>query len=707
MSNANNPEIRVTAKDDASRVLRGIGGAVEGMEKKFQGLRAGAAGAVGAVAGVVTALAGLSTLVTSARAAIDLGDSLDDLAEKTGVSASRLSELRFASEVAGTSFEDLQGGLRKLGNQIAAAGQGQKEAIALFKDLGVSATNADGSLRGVDEVLLDVADAFSQYRDGAGKSALAQDIFGKSGASLIPVLNKGSAGIRTLTSDAQKLGAVIGDDAAKAAADFNDNLTVLRVTASAAFGQLVGELLPSMNEALRAYINLRKEFGSTSGALAATTFSGEPFKDVEGRAKAAAENVARLKNQIQALEAVQANANAADFAGTQRRAQTLANLNGQLATQEKLLRANQSALDAYAKKEADASGDKAGGKDPVRAAAEAARAAEEARKAAEDRAKAFAKVLEGLDKELIKTEELSRVEQLRREIRAGLYGPLTQAQIKQIELRGKEIDAEKAFQDALDASTKAVLAAGDAARKTAEERQATIDRLTGDALAREQSRQLSLVKTAYEEGAISAEKYATAVRTIYGIQEDIAGQSDEIKSIWADLGATFESAFENASVEGKGFSGILKGIEQDILRVVTRMLIIEPIIKQIKESMKDKGGGTDWLSQLLNFGSSFFGGGGTPSGGSRALGGTVRPDNVYRVGESGPELFVPPTNGRIIPNKMLGQGGGMSVVINQTLNIDSRTDQSTIVQAMGLAVQQAEARIMDTMRRGGMARAGV
>jgi hypothetical protein len=49
----------------------------------------------------------------------------------------------------------------------------------------------------------------------------------------------------------------------------------------------------------------------------------------------------------------------------------------------------------------------------------------------------------------------------------------------------------------------------------------------------------------------------------------------------------------------------------------------------------------------------------------------------------------------------------MSVVINQTLNIDSRTDQSTIVQAMGLAVQQAEVRIMDTMRRGGMARAGV
>jgi hypothetical protein len=705
MSNANNPEIRVTAKDDASRVLRGIGGAVEGMEKKFQGLRAGAAGAVGAVAGVVTALAGLSTLVTSARAAIDLGDSLDDLAEKTGVSASRLSELRFASEVAGTSFEDLQGGLRKLGNQIAAAGQGQKEAIALFKDLGVSATNADGSLRGVDEVLLDVADAFSQYRDGAGKSALAQDIFGKSGASLIPVLNKGSEGIRDLTEQGRKLGAVIGNDAAAAAAAFNDNIKLFQVTAQQATVQLVGDLLPSINLVLKRYIKLREELGSTVNVAIATAGTGAIFEDIEGQAKAAAKNVDTYRKQIEALQRVSA-ARPDDFAGNERRRVQIESLNGKLQLQEKFLRGTQAALNDLNGTTAEANRlEKAflgGGQqgDPKRANADAA-------KAAEDRAKSFSKVLEGLEQELIKSEKLSRVEALRREIRAGLYGRLDPEQAKQIELIGQQIDAENAFQEALDASTKAVLAAGDAARKTAEERQATIDRLTGDALAREQSRQLSLVKTAYEEGAISAEKYATAVRTIYGIQEDIAGQSDEIKSIWADLGATFESAFENASVEGKGFSGILKGIEQDILRVVTRMLIIEPIIKQIKESMKDKGGGTDWLSQLLNFGSSFFGGGGTPSGGSRALGGTVRPDNVYRVGESGPELFVPPTNGRIIPNKMLGQGGGMSVVINQTLNIDSRTDQSTIVQAMGLAVQQAEARIMDTMRRGGMARAGV
>jgi hypothetical protein len=38
--------------------------------------------------------------------------------------------------------------------------------------------NANGQLRSTDDVLLDVADKFASYEDGAAKAALAQEVFG-------------------------------------------------------------------------------------------------------------------------------------------------------------------------------------------------------------------------------------------------------------------------------------------------------------------------------------------------------------------------------------------------------------------------------------------------------------------------------------------------------------------------------------------------
>ena len=60
--------------------------------------------------------------------------------------------------------------------------------------------------------------------DGAGKTALAIKLFGKSGADLIPLLNQGRAGIKELTDEAAKLGIVISTETAAKAEQFNDTL---------------------------------------------------------------------------------------------------------------------------------------------------------------------------------------------------------------------------------------------------------------------------------------------------------------------------------------------------------------------------------------------------------------------------------------------------------------------------------------------------
>ena len=126
------------------------------------------------------AAAASAAAVASVAHSISLLDSLDDISEKTGITVEKLSELRFAGEAVGTKFEDLQTGIRKLSKLMAEAAGGNKEAVAVFDALGVSATDSAGKLRDTGTVLEDIASKFSGYTDGAGKAALAQEVFGKS-----------------------------------------------------------------------------------------------------------------------------------------------------------------------------------------------------------------------------------------------------------------------------------------------------------------------------------------------------------------------------------------------------------------------------------------------------------------------------------------------------------------------------------------------
>jgi hypothetical protein len=56
-------------------------------------------------------------------------------------------------------------------------------------------------------------------------------------------------------------------------------------------------------------------------------------------------------------------------------------------------------------------------------------------------------------------------------------------------------------------------------------------------------------------------------------------------------------------------------------------------------------------------------------GGTRAAGGPVSAGKTYLVGERGPEMFTPSSSGSIIPNHMLGGGGGgISITVNGALD---------------------------------------
>ena len=103
---------------------------------------------------------------------------------------------------------------------------GGKAQAAVFKSLGIStkSLNEPGKLKGTDALLTEVAEAFSKMEDGARKSNLATELFGKSGLKLIPVLNKGAAGLDELRQEAARLNLVFGDEAIAAGQAFGNSL---------------------------------------------------------------------------------------------------------------------------------------------------------------------------------------------------------------------------------------------------------------------------------------------------------------------------------------------------------------------------------------------------------------------------------------------------------------------------------------------------
>lgn len=155
-------------------------------------------------------------------------------------------------------------------------------------------------------------------------------------------------------------------------------------------------------------------------------------------------------------------------------------------------------------------------------------------------------------------------------------------------------------------------------------------------------------------------------------------QSKEVDSIAKDLGLSFTSAFEDAIVGGKGLRDVLQGLEQDLLRILTRKLVTEPLGNAITGAIGE--GGFDLGGILKSIAGSLFGG--LPS---FDVGTDYVPrDMVARIHKG--ERIVPAAENR-------GGGRAVSVVVNfsSTGAIDRRT-QSQLAAAAGQGVQRALAR---------------
>jgi hypothetical protein len=273
--------LRVVLGADTAQFERGLKGAQT--QLGFFGKNAALAGAaLGAAVGAAAVSLGVAIKKT-----IDQADELGKVSQKIGIPVEELSRLKHAADLSGVSFEGLTTSFGRLSRNMAEVAAGASgPAAQAFRTLGIEVQNADGTLKASSDVMKELASRFAGMRDGAAKTALAVQLFGRAGADLIPLLNSGADGLDKMMREADELGIVITDKTAKAAEQFNDNLTRLQRVGDSLVVGVVNEWTPALAGLSGILVDASKGARELSGAMGALIGQQEPavtfFDHLEG-----------------------------------------------------------------------------------------------------------------------------------------------------------------------------------------------------------------------------------------------------------------------------------------------------------------------------------------------------------------------------------------------------------------------------------------
>jgi len=249
-------------------------GAVTSIEKvgerfkrmKGSGKSAGMAGNAGMLkiaAGAAIAFTALRVIGRAYRALSDLiedsitktaqqQDTIAKLSHKIGVGTETLSAYRLATELSGTTMEVFAVGLRTAIKNAYDMTQGTGEAKDAFEELGITVTEENGKMKSGEEIMLAVADKLMLLDDASRRTALAQKIFGRSGTELLPMMEKGRAGIEAMKEEARALGITFTDETAAASEEYNDSLARMNAGFEGLKMRIGNAVIPALTQVIQA-----------------------------------------------------------------------------------------------------------------------------------------------------------------------------------------------------------------------------------------------------------------------------------------------------------------------------------------------------------------------------------------------------------------------------------------------------------------------
>lgn len=151
----------------------------------------------------------------------EMGDAVYKGALRTGMGIGQYQRMKYVAEQAGVGVDMLEGAMGKLNLNMGNAAAGKNNNVtALFKQLGINARDANGSLRDGVDVLPQLADAFQQSKSPIEQARMGMLLFGKKWQEIAPMLMQGGAGIAETLERMKRFKGVMSDDDVKGARDW-------------------------------------------------------------------------------------------------------------------------------------------------------------------------------------------------------------------------------------------------------------------------------------------------------------------------------------------------------------------------------------------------------------------------------------------------------------------------------------------------------
>ena len=217
--------------------------------------------AIGAGVGVVGIGAKL------AKEAIQWDVAVKKLSGITGATAKETSELLAVSNYMGVAMEDSAGAFAKFSKNVGAAKEKMEVARAegklgtdIFSKLGYTLEDIQG--KNTVEVFKMIQERLRGMKDGAEKTRVEMELFGRTGYQMHAMLNMSAEQMDKVAERAKAMGLIIDDETAAKSAKLNRELKDLENTGKRLAVSIGHELVPVFNDYAKGVLDVAKEFES-------------------------------------------------------------------------------------------------------------------------------------------------------------------------------------------------------------------------------------------------------------------------------------------------------------------------------------------------------------------------------------------------------------------------------------------------------------
>ncbi len=251
------------------------------------------------------------------------GDEIGTVSVQYGIAAQDLQAYYYAAELVDVSVETLTSTMARNVRAMSYAQDGTARYVEAYEQLGVSVTNADGSLRDSEDVYWDVIDALGAMDNASERDAVAMELLGRSAQQINTLIAAGSGVMEEYKQQAEEVGYIMDEQtlASVMALDDelqiqNNNFTALKNTIGAAFAPELTGLLKIINNMLAGMTEFAEENPVIVKSLIALGLEAATIVGIYGGYVAIKKTANALKALSAALTAKETVATGAQTAAT-------------------------------------------------------------------------------------------------------------------------------------------------------------------------------------------------------------------------------------------------------------------------------------------------------------------------------------------------------------------------------------------------------